>query len=491
MYSKGKVILIGAGPGDPGLLTVKAEQLLKQAQVVVYDRLVSEDILALIPASAELIDVGKNVGDHPVPQDEINQILVRKAMNGKQVLRLKGGDSFVFGRGGEELEELRKKSIDFEVVPGITSAVSVPAYAGIPLTHRDYSSSFHVITGHRKKSGELCLDYEALVRLNGTLVFLMSVATIGQIAEGLIRGGMSPKTECAVIQNGARPNQKKYLSVLETVAETVKENSVVSPAIFVVGKVCCLSERLDWFDRLPLKGKRILVTSPQEHSHRLADRLSALGAEVDKLPAIKTEKYPFALPDLSRYTALTFTSAVGVQSFFDRMFEQGMDARNLFDKKIAVIGSQTAKTLLTYGIRADFIPSAYYGKTLAEEMIAKRLVTQHDRLLLVEPVKPSRDLPDILSEYQIPFDELAVYQTHFADLPSVDGSCYDYITLTSASCADSLAAQAELSAFQGTVVCIGKKTAEAAEKYQLNLSVAREATLDAMIEQILGDDKRC
>lgn len=491
MDSKGKVVLIGAGPGDPGLLTIKAGQLLRQAQTVVYDRLVSEDILELLPASAQRIDVGKNAGDHPIPQKEINRILVREARKGKLVLRLKGGDSFVFGRGGEELEELVASGIDFEVVPGITSAVAVPAYAGIPLTHRDCCSSFHVITGHRKKDGELILDYEALVRLNGTLVFLMSVATIGQIAEGLIRGGMSSQTECAVIQNGTRPDQRKYLAVLETISEIVKKNNVTSPAVFVVGKVCGLSNQLDWVQRLPLKGKRILVTSPQEHSHRLADRLTALGAEVFRLPAIQTEAFPFDLPNLSRYTALTFTSAVGVEAFFDELLQRGMDSRSLSGKKIAVIGSQTAKSLLSYGIRADFIPSSYYGRVLAEEITAQGIVTQQDRLLLVGPVKASRDLPDRLKIGRIPFDELAVYQTRVRNLPPVDGSCFDYITLTSASCAESLAAQADLSAFQGTAVCIGEKTAVAAEAYRLKTQVAKEATLDAMIELILGDDKRC
>lgn len=489
MKQKGKVILIGAGPGDPGLLTIKAQQYLLCAQTVVYDRLVGKDILQLLPSSAEKINVGKHMGNHPVPQEEINEILVREAEKGKTVIRLKGGDSFVFGRGGEELEALSAHGIEFEVVPGITSAISVPAYAGIPLTHRDYCSSFHVITGHQKKDGELHIDYEALVRLNGTLVFLMSVATIAEISKGLIDHGMSPKTECAIIQNGTRPNQKKYLATLQTISGIVRENRVTSPAIFVVGKVCQLSESFDWFDRLPLKGKKILVTSPSENSSRLAEKLKAYGAETRCLPAIKTSAIEFSIPDLLPYTMLTFTSAKGVHSFFEEVWKQGMDARDFYGKKFAVIGKQTGKALLSYGIQADFIPSVSYGKALAEELIQKQYISSKDRLLLIEPIKASPDLSNVLLKHGIPFDKLSVYETSFLDVFSIDLHTFDYITLTSASCVDSLVHQVDLSSFHGTAICIGEKTAEEAKKYNIKYETAKKPALDSMVDFIIGDDK--
>ena len=243
----GKVYLVGAGPGDKELLTTKAVRLIKEADVVVYDRLVSESIMELIPEDKELIDVGKNAGDHPVPQHEINRILLREGQKGKKVVRLKGGDPFVFGRGGEELELLCEAGVPFEVVPGITSSIAVPAYAGIPVTHRDFCSSLHIITGHARAGAELSIDYEALVRLKGTLIFMMSVSTVGQIASGLMEAGMEETMPCAVIENGTYAGQRKFVSDLAHIEETVKKNQVKSPAVIAVGKVCALSDRFDWF----------------------------------------------------------------------------------------------------------------------------------------------------------------------------------------------------------------------------------------------------
>ena len=228
--SKGVVYLVGAGPGDKELLTVKAARLIREAQVVVYDRLVSESIMELIPETAERIDVGKNVGNHPVPQHEINGILLREALAGKKVVRLKGGDPFVFGRGGEELELLSDNGVDFEVVPGITSSIAVPAYGGIPVTHRDFCSSLHIITGHARAGAELAIDFDALVRLKGTLIFMMSVSTVGRIASGLMAAGMERDMPCAVIENGTRAAQRKFVSDLEHIEGVVREHQVKSPA---------------------------------------------------------------------------------------------------------------------------------------------------------------------------------------------------------------------------------------------------------------------
>ena len=253
---QGNVILVGAGPGDPGLLTQRGREALSQAEVVVYDRLVSPAILALVPEKARKIDVGKEASHHKVPQEEINQILLREAQAGRRVVRLKGGDPFLFGRGGEELELLAEAGLPFEVVPGVTSALSVPAYAGIPVTHRDFCSSLHIITGHAKAGAKLTIDFEALKRTGGTLVFLMGVSALPAICRGLLDAGMAPQMPAAVIERGTTPRQRKLISTLEALPQAAEEAKVESPAIIVVGKVCTLSEKFDWFDHLPLKGGR-------------------------------------------------------------------------------------------------------------------------------------------------------------------------------------------------------------------------------------------
>lgn len=488
MNESGEVYLVGAGPGDEGLLTVRGRALLEQAQVVVYDRLVGDGILENIPQQAERIDVGKHMGNHPVPQEEINRILVEQAQLGKMVVRLKGGDSFLFGRGGEELEYLYQHQIPFQVVPGVTSALAGPAYAGIPVTHRDYCSSVHIITGHKRKNGALVLDYEALARLKGTLVFLMSVSSVGEIAQGLLKQGVPGDIPCAVVENATRPQQRKFLSSLADLEQCVRRHEVQSPAILVVGKVCQLSQRLDWFGRLPLKGRRILVTSPKERASRLAVGLTALGAQVTQLPAIRCEALSFALPALSRYTGLVFTSATGVRVTFERLFQQGLDARCLYGKRIAVVGKETAKTLRSYGIQADFIPTEYSGEALGREMIAQGWAGPRDRLLLLRAKDASRELPHLLQARQIPFDELAIYETIYEAEKKISPSDFDLITFTSASCVEGLVrAMRPGDSLSGLhALCIGKQTAKAAEQYGMRVSLPSEATIAAMIEWIGG-----
>ena len=284
----GKVTLVGAGPGDPGLLTVKGREALLAAQVVVYDRLVSPAILALMPEEAEQINVGKEASRHPVPQDQINRILLEKALEGKNVVRLKGGDPFLFGRGGEELELLREHGVPFEEVPGITSAIAVPAYGGIPVTHRDFTSSLHIVTGHARAGKALDIDFEALVRTKGTLVFLMGVSSLPDICEGLLKAGMDPDTPAAIVERGTTPAQRRLDATVATLAQTAAEGKVESPAISIVGQVCALARDFDWFDALPLKGKRIVVTRPKERAGTLAHRLRKLGADVFEYPCIRT-----------------------------------------------------------------------------------------------------------------------------------------------------------------------------------------------------------
>lgn len=285
----GKVWLAGAGPGDAGLLTVKAAELIERADVIVYDALISAELLSRIPRDTEAIYVGKHAGKHPVPQEEINQILVREAEKGKNVLRLKGGDPFVFGRGGEELEMLVQSDIPFEVVPGITSSVAVPAYAGIPVTHRDYTSSFHVITGHARKDGKLSIDFDSLVRLNGTLVFLMSVSSMEKILKGLLDAGMDPDMPAAVLERGTTARQRRVTATVSTLKEAADRADIRTPAIILVGKVCALAEELHWAEDRILGGRQFLLTRPRQNLSALAKRLRELGAQVIEMPAIHTE----------------------------------------------------------------------------------------------------------------------------------------------------------------------------------------------------------
>ncbi|MDE7261756.1 MAG: uroporphyrinogen-III C-methyltransferase, partial [Oscillospiraceae bacterium] len=285
----GKVTLVGAGPGDPGLLTVKGLATLERAEVVVYDRLVSPAVLELIPDSARRIDVGKDAGHHPVPQDQINRILVEEALAGHSVVRLKGGDPFVFGRGGEELQTLAKAGVAFEEVPGVTSAIAAAAYGGIPVTHRDFASSLHIVTGHAREGAVLDIDFEALVRTKGTLVFLMGVTAMPAIVKGLLEAGMDANTPAAMVERGTLPGQRRCGATLGTLPEKAAEMGIRSPALIVVGGVCSLAQELCWFEKLPLHGKRVLVTRPRDRAGTLSGRLRALGAEVAEFPCIRTE----------------------------------------------------------------------------------------------------------------------------------------------------------------------------------------------------------
>lgn len=315
--NKGKVWLVGAGPSDQELLTVKAVRLINEADVIVYDKLVGDGILSMIPTDVETINVGKVAGNHPVPQGEINEILLREAKKGKKVVRLKGGDPFVFGRGGEELELLVEHGIDFEIVPGITSAISVPAYNGIPVTHRDYISSFHVITGHTKSADEASVDYQSLVKLNGTLIFLMGIGSMAKICNGLMAAGMSKDMPAAVLEKGTTAHQRRVVSTVENLYDDSQKAEIKTPAIIIVGKVCSLADNFTWAEKRPLAGLKIAVTRPRDRSSKLANRLRSEGAEVVLMPAIKTEKISVELKDLKQYTWIGFTSPAGVDIFFE------------------------------------------------------------------------------------------------------------------------------------------------------------------------------
>jgi len=484
----GKVILIGAGPGDPGLLTLKGRRLLAEADVVVYDRLVGAEILAMMPDRAEKINVGKNSGRHPVPQHEINQILLGKALEGKTVVRLKGGDCFLFGRGGEELELLAEHGVSFEVVPGVPSPIAATAYAGIPVTHRDFCASVHFITGHRREDGTLNLDYGALVRLNGTLVFLMSVATCGEIAEGLIAAGMQPDMDCAVIENGTRANQRKFVATVGSIERTVEENHVVSPALIVVGRVCRLSDEFDWFSSRPLFGRRILVTAPAASGSRLAEKLRARGADVTVCPVIETVPLDFVPPELSGFRAAVFTSAFGVRTFFTRLFAAGRDARVFSATKIAAIGSGTAAALREFGLTADLVPDSFHAEALAKSMLETGMVRPGDRIALLRAKDGNPVLGELLRAGGAETAELPIYETRPLPYEGAAPDTFDYVTFTSASGAESFAHSCSLGGFTDLsrirALCIGAQTAAAADRAGFLTCQSNQATLDSMADYL-------
>ena len=428
MANFGHVYLIGAGPGDPGLLTLRGKDILEKADVVVYDRLVSPAILGMCNPKAKMVDVGKMPTHHKVKQSEINKLLVQFAKENPSgvIARLKGGDPFVFGRGGEEALELVDAGVEFEVVPGITSAISVPAYAGIPVSHRGIATSFHIITGHEKaeSNGELSLDFENLAKCPGTLIFLMGIANMDFIANRLIECGKDPKTPLAFIEKGTTPYQRTVMATLETAGETIVRENVTAPAITIMGGVVELGKTLAWKKNLPLSGKRLVVTRAAKQASGITARLTALGAEVIETPMIETrtlecplvmaqahdsigpamlvceqpvtalashviaspegawQSSPVDFNTLANFDILAFTSTNGVESFFKQLFAAGYDVRVLAGKKIASVGKITEKKLLEYGIRCDYVPEDHTGEGLGRLLAS--LLVDHSRILLLQ-----------------------------------------------------------------------------------------------------------
>lgn len=503
--SVGKVWLCGAGPGDVSLLTLKTAQLLEEADVIVYDALLSAEILCRIPPGKENIHVGKRSGNHAVPQEEINRILVREAKKGKKVLRLKGGDPFVFGRGGEELELLKEEGIPFEVVPGVTSCTAVPAYAGIPVTHRDYTSSFHVITGHARKDGSLHIDFEALARLNGTLIFLMGMARLSWIAEGLLKAGMAKETPAAVLENGTNAGQKKVVASLADISRRAKEEGIGTPAIIVVGKVCALSETFSWAEKRSLGGRLFLTTRPIQNSSAFASRLRRLGAQVIEMPSIETEEIrpnpvlDETLQKIGREKSeewLVFTSPIGVSVFFEGLKERKIDVRALYRRpaqiKVAAIGSATANALKEHGLFADLVPQTYSAKELGNELASQAGGGSHVTILRAKEGSPLL-LPPLL-EAGLTVSDIALYETHtvtdqpwkekIADL--LASGAIDGVTFTSASTVRGFVRAMEGLDFTTIeALCIGEQTKAEAQKYHMRISVAPQASMDGMETMIL------
>ena len=498
----GKVWLVGAGPGDAGLLTLKGKQVLSEAEVVVYDALVGQGVLSMIPEDAELIFAGKRSGTHYLRQEETNRVLLEEAQKGRRVVRLKGGDPFLFGRGGEELELLAENGIPFEVVPGVTSAIAVPAYNGIPVTHRDYCSSVHIITGHRRADHSYDIDFEALVRTGGTLVFLMGIAALPELCGGLLKAGMDPETPAAVLEKGTTASQGRISATVSTMEAACSKCGVRTPAILVVGSVCSLADSFSWYENRPLGGIKVLLTRPKEQSSRLAALLRSEGAEVLELPAIRTEavqddrEFRACLSRLAEggYDWLVFTSPSGVRIFFEKLLEVG-DIRSLAGVKAASLGPGTARALAERGLRADFQPSAADGATLGKELAQH--CKEGERILIP---RASIGNPELVEELRrrgdLQITDLPAYDTRYVASRVIDqgealeSGDVDFAVFTSASTVKGFAAAAGTADLSNVrAICIGKQTAAAAQALGMRCRISEKATLPSLTDCLIAAAK--
>jgi len=442
--ARGKVYLIGAGPGDPGLITVKAKACIQAADVVVYDYLASPFLLGYAGKDAEIIYVGKKGGDHTLTQDKINLLLVEKAREGKNVARLKGGDPFVFGRGGEEAQELLSYGINYEVIPGVTSAVAAPAYAGIPVTHRDHTSFVSFITGHeRPGKKESRMQWDIFAKSDATLVFLMGVKNLSNIVSKLMEHGKPQDTPVALVRWGTTTRQQTVTGTLATIVDAVEKAGLKSPAIIVVGHVVSLRDELTWFDKKPLFGKKIVITRARAQASGLVAKLNHLGAQCIEIPTIEIappgDKTPLetAVDQLDQYDWLVLTSVNGVKYFFDTLFEKGKDVRALGHLKFACIGPVTKERLADYGIISDILPETYRAESVVDAFSGLDMTNK--RVLLPRAKKARTILPEELTRMGALVDEVTAYETRLADeekdllIDMLKAGYIDAVTFTSSS----------------------------------------------------------
>ena len=484
------VYLVGAGPGDPGLLTVRGAELLRRAEVVVYDRLASPTLLALAPPGAELITAGKAPGQVDLTQEQINAVLVEKGATGRTVVRLKGGDPFVFGRGGEEAEALIDAGVEFEVVPGVTSAIAAPAYAGIPVTHRGLSTHVTIVTGHEDPAKATTdTDWAALARAGGTLVVLMGAGHLPEIAPRLIDGGLPASTPVAAVRNGTRSNQHTVRTTLGEAADA----GIQAPSAIVIGDVAALD--LSWFESRPLFGKSVVVTRAREQASELRARLEELGAEVLELPSIAIEPVDVTVPDLAGYEWLVFTSPNGVRAFFERGLQaSGRDTRALAGLRVAAIGPGTARELATHGITVDLVPERFVADSLLEAFPAPLAAGAGPRpRVLLARAEQARDLlPEGLGVRGYAVDVLTVYRTVSAtpDAKAVErvrAGEVDALTFTSSSTVTNLLdLLGAIPDPQPLVVSIGPVTSATAVERGLRIDAeAEQHTIDGLITALL------
>ncbi len=472
MKKTGAVYLVGAGPGDPGLITEKGLSRLRICDAVVYDSLISSSLLYEVPEQCRKIYVGKRAGHHSMKQEEISRLLVDLAMEGLSVVRLKGGDPFVFGRGGEEIMALSQAGISYEVISGVTSAVAALASAGIPVTHRAVSRSFHVMTGHTlSEEGQLPPDFAEFARLSGTLVFLMGLGNLSLIVTGLLKAGKKGETPAAVIENGTLPGQKTLRGTLADIEKRVLEAGIKSPAVIVVGEVASL----DFSSTLkqPLEGCRIGVTGTGSFTDRLGKQLKTLGGSPECVLSLLVQSYrkgenmKKAYDKLPSYTWIVFTSANGVREFFLGLLDWGYDFRAVGHVKFAAVGSGTADELRQHGFYADYIPEKYQVQDLAAGLKSK--ISGKDRLLIPRSFKGSKELNEILDETGISYDDIVLYDVALKGLKTDNRTealeNLDYLTFSSASGVEAFFRTADeevKKALAGLkVVCIGDMTAKA------------------------------
>jgi uroporphyrinogen III methyltransferase / synthase len=493
----GVVYLVGAGPGDPGLITVRALELVASADLILHDRLIPDQVLRSARPDAELGYVGKRPGAPAVEQEEIEERMIDAATAGRSVVRLKGGDPFVFGRGGEEGEALAAAGIRFEVVPGVTAGVAAPAYAGIPVTHRDDASAVAFVTGHEDpEKGEPALDWRALAAFPGTLVLYMGVRRLAENAATLIAAGRDPKQPAAAIERGTMPGQRTVMATLEDLAGAVEREGIGAPAVIVVGPVAARGEALAWLERRPLFGRRVVVTRARAQAGVLAGRLTDLGADVVELPAIRieprteSEQVRKAINDLHSYALVCLTSPNGVQLLFEAMAAAGLDARALANATVAAIGPRTAQELAARGIRADVVPEKY----VAEEMVeALADVPVKGRPVLIARAAEARDvLPEALRRRGADVDVVALYET-VAEKPdpealeAAEGA--DYLTFTSSSTVRNLVAALDgRLPERARVISIGPVTSEAAREAGLRVDLeAEKHDIEGLVEALVAD----
>jgi uroporphyrinogen III methyltransferase / synthase len=493
----GVVYLVGAGPGDPGLMTARALELITTADAILYDRLIPAGALEGAREGAELVYAGKAPGDVAMTQAEINVALVERAKRGQSVVRLKGGDPFVFGRGGEEAEACRAAGVDFEVVPGVTSGVAATAYAGIPVTHRDDASAVAFVTGHEDPDKpETALDWEALARFPGTLVLYMGVKNLPEIARRLIEGGRDPSEPAAAIERGTLPGQRTVVATLQTLAAEVELQGLRPPSILVFGPVAARHEEIAWLEHRPLHGKRVVVTRARAQASGMAKTLEALGAEVVELPAIRIEprietgEVREAIESLHTYALVCLTSPNGVRLLFDAMAAAGRDARALSQAQVAAIGPGTARALHERGVTADVIPERFVAEALVEALAA---VPVEGKPVLVARAAEARDvLPDALIERGADVDVVALYETvrETPDPEEIERAMEaDYVTFTSSSTVRNfLEVTGGRMPGRARIVSIGPVTSETVRAADLEVHVeASQHDPDGLVRALVED----
>jgi len=495
---KGKIYLVGAGPGDPDLITVKGINSIKKADVIIYDNLIDDSLLDSVRADTEKIYVGKSSKCHAKEQTEINRLLVEKAQQGKIVVRLKGGDPFVLGRGGEEAEVLAQHKIPFEVVPGISSAVAVPAYAGIPLTHRRFSSSFAVVTGHEDANKEdSSIAWDKLATGVDTLVILMGMRNLAHIVEQLTKNGRAPSTPVALIRQGTKKEQQTIVGSLKNIAAKARKANFEPPAVMVVGEIVQLHKQLRWFDNRPLFGKRVLVTRARHQAGALSKLLMEHGALPVELPAIEIQAIPSTeliqcTLSLSNYHWVIFTSSNGVEAFFQQLHALDLDTRWLKSIRVGAIGPATARTLEAQGIHADYVPTEYTSKGIVNGLRNQNIASC--RILLPRADIADKELAQEIAQLGAEIHELSIYKT---TLPRTDvflaeqmllKNDIDVVTFTSPSTVINLLKllNNDLEVINRTkVACIGSKTAAKATEAGLQVDiVARKSTIAGLVEAI-------